>query len=156
MTGNSAEKLARALRGRYGPCGVFDLCDRLGVAVVYQELPPRVNGFYVRFGSRCVIVISGLVPPERRDYVCAHELGHVLLHPGLNEQTMADLTDLCTKKLENEADCFAACLLLEERMKEWSRCCESLTANQVSQLSGVPRRVVELWFCACAGDSVAG
>ena len=146
MIKNRIERLARSLCRRYGGCGVFELCDRLGILVLWQELPDAVNGFYVRVGGRCVIVLSTLVANELRGYVCAHELGHVLLHSRTNAVELENLTNLSLPRLENEADYFAACLLLEDSLDAWRLSYDQLTLQQVARLSGVPERVVRLRF----------
>ncbi len=139
-------EMTRHLVRRYGTSSPSELCDCLSVCVYRCELPERVGG--VSFQKRpegSVILLSQNLGEAERRYCCAHELGHVLLHPGLNAQTMADRTNLCIPRLEHEADFFAACLLIEPSLKEWSESFDPLTSEQIACLSGLPLRVANLW-----------
>lgn len=138
--------LADGLTSRYGTSSPFALCDSLRIDLYRFDLPERVDGlsFQTRGGKRIILLNRCLGEPESR-YCCAHELGHALLHPGLNAQAMADLTNLCVPRLEREADLFAACLLIDPSLEEWSLDYEPLTAEQIACLAGLPRRVVDLW-----------
>ena len=138
--------LADRLTCRYGTSSPVELCDRLRIDIYRFDLPKRVEGlsFQTREGKLIILLNRSLGESESR-YCCAHELGHALLHPGLNAQAMADLTNLCVPRLEREADLFAACLLIDPSLEEWSRSYEPLTAELIACLSGLPRRVVDLW-----------
>lgn len=140
------QDLARRLVRRFGTSSPFELCDYLHIDIFRSELPEQVRGvsFQKQAQGSVILLNRGLGALERR-YCCAHELGHVLLHPGMNAQTMADLTNLCVPRFEREADFFAACLLIEPCLEEWSESYDPLTVEQIACLSGLPRRVVNLW-----------
>ncbi len=140
------EALARETVERYGTASPFALCDRMDIPVVCLELPKRTQGFCFQNGEKPVIVLDLGLTGRLREYCCAHELGHVLLHPGLNEQAAADLTYLCTCRYENEADYFAACLLIDPNLSEWNRTYQPLTVELIASLSGLPERIVGLRF----------
>lgn len=141
------EKMARRILARYQTDSPFSLCDCMDICVLRLPLPECVRGLcFHEEPGRPVIVLNDTLSPREEVYCCAHELGHVLLHPGLNAQTMMDLTDLCVPKLENEADFFAACLLVDPNLEEWKASYDSLTAGQIARLSGLPEKVVRLRF----------
>ena len=81
---------------------------------------------------------------RKERYVCAHELGHVLLHTELNSVFIQEETGFIPDKLEAEADYFAACLLLDGELGSWRREYEQLTVEQAAALSGLPEHVVSL------------
>lgn len=55
-----------------------------------------------------------------RKFVCAHELGHALLHPGINTPFLKASTLFSVNKLEREANEFAVELLLpDDLIKEY-------------------------------------
>lgn len=147
MSVKKIEALARMLTQKYGTSSPFSLCDYLKIGVLRLDLPARTGGFCLEpeEGGH-VIVLNSALPPTECGFCCAHELGHVLLHPGLNEQAMTDLTNLCTQKLENEADYFAACLFIDPHLQDWHERFDSLTVEQIASLSGLPERVVRLRF----------
>lgn len=68
----------------------------------------RIDGFSQMIGSRPIIIINAEKgTKERRQFSVAHELGHIILH-----QTATEMTD----EMEREADEFAGCFLMPERM----------------------------------------
>lgn len=140
-------KLASGLTERYGTNCPFQLCEFLNIPLLRLELPKRMRGFCLKQETgRPVIVLNTDMDTPESDYCCAHELGHVLLHPGLNAMVIADLTNLCPGRYENEADYFAACLLIDPNLEEWKRMYEPLTLERISLLTGLPPRVVSLRF----------
>lgn len=140
------EKLAADLTSRYDTSSPFELCDYLYIDVCYLDLPERARGLSIQKEPNGSAILLNREMNERESrYCCAHELGHVLLHPGLNEQAMKDLTNLCIPKFEREADFFAGCLLIGPSVEEWSSSYNPLTAEQIACLSGLPRRVADLW-----------
>lgn len=141
------QELARSLVRQYGTSSPFDLCNCLSVDVYRCDLPAQMGG--VSFQTQAagsVILLNEALRGEERRYCCAHELGHVMLHPGLNALTVAGHTSLCVARFEREADFFAACLLIEPSVDEWSECYDPLTADQISCLAGLPLRVTDLWM----------
>jgi Zn-dependent peptidase ImmA (M78 family) len=141
------EKLAHRITSRFGNNSPFLLCDCMGVQVQRLDLPKQVRGFCFRTDAGApVIVLKEDLSKTESGYCCAHELGHLLLHPGLNAQVIADLTNLCAPRYEREADFFAACLLIDPNYDEWSLTYDPLTQDQIARLSGLPRRVVGLRF----------
>lgn len=50
----------------------------------------------------------------RRNFNCAHELGHILMHSWIEEMELESVTKLQFNELENQADNFAGAFLLPE------------------------------------------
>lgn len=74
--------------------------------VAWEE--KKIDGFSQMIGSRPIIIINGKRgTKQRRQFSIAHELGHLVLHRDVKE-----LTD----EMEKEADEFAGCFLMPERM----------------------------------------
>lgn len=64
------------------PINVFDVCERLGVSVFFQDIP-SMEGIYMPDASpRSVILISSLRPAGRQAMTCGHELGHHVFKHG--------------------------------------------------------------------------
>ena len=141
------ETVASGIIERYGTSSPFELCDFLDIPVLKLELPRSTQGFCFRKGrGKPVIVLNQDLRHREGEYCCAHELGHVLLHPQLNAQAMLDLTNLCEQRFEREADYFAACLFIDPNLSEWNRTYRPLTLEQIASLSGLPERIVGLRF----------
>ena len=144
---NGIEKLAHKITARFGSNSPFCLCDCMGIYVHRLDLPKQVRGFCFRTETnQPVIVLQETLSKTESGYCCAHELGHLLLHPELNAQVIADLTYLCGPRYEREADLFAACLLIDPNLNEWAATYHPLTQEQIVQLTGLPQHVVGLRF----------
>ncbi len=144
---NHIADLAHRLTRRYGTSSPFELCDCLDILVQRPELPDSTRAlcFRTETGDPVILLSGGLGEPESR-YCCAHELGHLLLHGGMNAQLISDQTDLCLPRYERQADLFAACLLIDPHLDEWVQNYDPLSLQQIACLSGLPERVVSLRF----------
>ena len=88
----------------------FDLCSKMNIKIIFASLG-SVRGFY-RHSKRCsfITINSSLLENEQRT-VCAHELGHFVLHKGLNT-LLLDNHDFHNKGItEIQADRFCNYLL---------------------------------------------
>lgn len=104
-----AEKLVR-IHGTRDP---FRIADALGVIVIDTPLK-GIRGLY-QYVHRChIIYLDNSLDEQRRRWVCAHEIGHALLHKGLNRLFMDAHTHMVSNRYEIEADHFAADLLFSE------------------------------------------
>src|SRR5690606_32336512 len=72
-------------------------------------------------------------------FVCAHELGHAMLHPGINTPFLKANTLFSINRLEREANEFAVELLIPDDLLR-----EHQTIYEVATACGVPGEVVEL------------
>ena len=104
-----AEKLVR----KYGTRDPFKIAEVLGYIVLYAPLV-GVRGFY-QYLKRChIIYLDPELDEDTARFVCAHELGHSLLHRGINRIFMDTRTFLVSSRYETEADQFAADLLYDD------------------------------------------
>lgn len=137
------KKIARDLAARCQTSNPFCVCDHLGIQVLPVELPFKVKGFYWRFLDTPIIYLnSGLSEELERRVICAHELGHAVLHQNSNAMFLASSTNMVASRLEKEADMFAGYLLLDGET-EYDCCCNGWTAEQISQFTGLTEAVVE-------------
>ncbi len=140
------KKITQAITQKYGTNSPFELCDLLGVQVVYTELPLKVKGFCIRLLQNHVIVLNQDLTMQESRVVCAHELGHYLLHGNMNALEIEENTNLCLPRYEREADYFAACLLLQEECLQEQGPFDVMTVEHVATMSGVPEDLVRLRF----------
>ena len=104
-----AEKLVR----RFGTRDPFKIAEALGYIVLYAPLV-GVRGFY-QYLKRChIIYLDPELDEDTARFVCAHELGHSLLHRGIHRIFMDTRTFLVSSRYETEADQFAADLLYDD------------------------------------------
>ena len=133
--------LANKLKNEFGTGDPREICRCMSISFLVTELPERLNGFYMETPSgRAVAVASRLDSVSARS-CAAHELGHAVLHRGINTVFMSDNTSFVQGRFEREADLFAAALLLDD---EKFSCCENI--ETLAAANALPLYAVErLW-----------
>jgi len=110
-------KVKRA-RQKFGEDNPLKLAEAMGIKVLRESMgkdDDAVKGFYLEYKRVQVITLNSDMPLMIQQIVCAHELGHAVLHrkKGLHafhEAAMFDESSL----LEKEANIFAAEYLLKD------------------------------------------
>lgn len=140
------ERTASSIVKKYGTASPFELCDYLDINVIYQELPDCVRGFFIKILKKFVVVINNTADEDEARVVCAHELGHIILHSETNSISLSSRTYLCTSKYEREADLFAVNLLLQNEEFPLDNICGSLSAEEISKITHIPLRLIMLKY----------
>lgn len=110
-----SDKVQRLIN-KYDETDPFRLCEHLGILVVFEKFSNNLKGYYFQQSRIKIIVINSNLPEELQRIICAHELGHAILHKELAaKNTLNDfaLFDSVTKP-EFEANLFAAELLIRD------------------------------------------
>mgnify|MGYP002752544173 CR=1 FL=1 len=81
----------------------FKLARALNIEIIYQDLG-EVRGFFKKILRRKYIFINSELSEFDQKLVCAHELGHAILHS-------SNRKILRKSKIEDEANLFASWLL---------------------------------------------
>ena len=111
----------------------------LNIIIIYLDLPDGVNGYCDRILRRKYIVIDEKLPEEEQVFVIAHELGHILLHGGLNHYFITRNTYFPIGRYEREANQFAISLLLYG-----STVIEGETKGSYFDRHGIPLEMIDL------------
>lgn len=134
------KKKADSLVRKHQTRNPFEIIQGMNVIVVFAPLC-GVRGFYQYFQRNNIIYIDENLPEHEKKFVCAHELGHMLLHKKANALFMDSRTHLNTHRYEVEADMFAMDLLIDDDMiAEY----KPYTVNQISHLLGYRKELIEL------------
>lgn len=89
----------------------FKLARLLNIEIVYEDLG-EIRGFFKKILRRKFIFINNKLSEFDQKLVCAHELGHAVLHSSNRIQFLIDNTKLLRKsRIEDEANLFASWLL---------------------------------------------
>lgn len=139
---NRIQKIVCGLFEEYNTYSPEEICEYREIAIIKQELPQSINGFFVNMDGEYVIVTDSYLCEEERRRVIAHELGHIMLH---NEMNIVDISSrgyFYPPKYEKQADLFAAYLLLYEN--EISG--EDLTREQISSITGISEDIIDLCY----------
>ncbi|SHK21020.1 protein of unknown function [Hathewaya proteolytica DSM 3090] len=117
MSYNYIEKIAYDLITRYKSCDPFDIAQGLGIKIMYRSDFTKLKGMYAIICDSKYIFINSNLPWEMQRIVCAHELGHSLLHDDLARSSVLQefmLYDMKNRP-EYEANLFASSLLIDSK-----------------------------------------
>lgn len=107
------KRIVESLVRKYKTRDPFRLAKELGYIVVRTSLQD-IRGFWHRTQRQHIIFIDDALPEQVARFVCAHEIGHVLMHRGYNRIYMDSNTYFPTNRQEIEADRFAVDLLYDD------------------------------------------
>ena len=108
---DTVNKLVRLHRTR----NPFEIIKGMNIILVFYPLE-GVRGFYQYFQRNNIIYIDERLPRNEQLFVCAHELGHMMLHKKVNAVFMDTRTYFNTNKFEIEANKFAMELLISDEI----------------------------------------
>lgn len=116
MRAEEIKELAEDLRVNYNTCNPFELAERFGIrTIVSKNLPIDRKAYTVKAENYpTIIIINGKYDYRSRVILCAHELGHALLHSeGVNN--FAVTSSNAFTDVEYEANLFAVSLLFNDK-----------------------------------------
>lgn len=135
-----AKKIAAALVKKYKSRNPFEIIDGMNAFIVFVPLQ-GVRGFYQYFQRNNIIYIDENLSDKDKLFVCAHELGHMLMHKKANCIYMDTYTNFNTNKFEIEANTFAIELLVPDSLIREN---QGYTIEQLARLAGYSKRMLEL------------
>lgn len=101
---------------RYGIIDLFKECGRLGYKLLRYPLGESADlGFTIKKDNDIVIFINSSSRLSREIFTLAHEIGHAILHLEGNSPFIDNnitINGRCPDEREQEANYFAACLLM--------------------------------------------
>ena len=120
MKNPAANLIPSKLISRYGTRDPFRICREKGIEVMFRDDFTGQKGAFSLMLNVPFIFINNNLSDEMKRIVCAHELGHAMLHRKLcrhkKTQTIYEyeIFDI-RNSTEYEANIFAANLLIDER-----------------------------------------
>lgn len=88
----------------------YFIAKELGIIIVFEPLG-SILGYYSKTYRTKVIHINETSGERQQLFICAHELGHAVLHPNENTPFLKKHTLFSTERIEIEANTFAVELL---------------------------------------------
>ncbi|QXE18276.1 ImmA/IrrE family metallo-endopeptidase [Clostridium sp. 001] len=117
----------------------------LGIDLRYEDIGENTKGFYISLITNKYIVISSKLKEIEKVIVLTHELGHALLHYHRFTCFIREYTLFPRGRIENEANKFAAELLIDEKdIDKYSL--ENMCKGQIASYFGVTEKLVEYKF----------
>ncbi|PHC30378.1 ImmA/IrrE family metallo-endopeptidase [Bacillus wiedmannii] len=132
---------------KYKTTDPFEIAKQKNITVLYADLGNTL-GFYNTYKRFKFIHINNQIDEITQRFVCAHELGHAVLHPKANTPFLRNQTFFSVDRLEIEANTFAVELLLTDEMistYEDTR----LSIQEVAEIHGVPGGFARLKTYVC-------
>lgn len=112
---------------KYGTKNPFKLSKKLNIEIIIEDLG-EVRGLFKKVLKRKFIFINSKLNEFDKILVCAHELGHAILHSSSNYQFLIDNTSLLKRsRLEDEANLFASYLIFPDGEEIEIECRETET-----------------------------
>lgn len=99
------------LIAKYNTKNPFKLSKKLSIEIIFEDLGDT-KGFYKKILRNKFIFINSELTEFEQKLVCAHELGHAILHSTRRFEFLIDNTRILRDtKIENEANEFASWLI---------------------------------------------
>ncbi|WP_432748344.1 ImmA/IrrE family metallo-endopeptidase [Pectinatus frisingensis] len=138
-----AKNIAAKLIKKYKTNDPFLLAENVGILVNYEQLLPETLGFFSNKFRIKIIHINDSIHYELAKFVCAHELGHALMHPHVNTPFLFNNTFLSVAKIEREANIFGVELIIPDaELNDIDDC----TVGNLSRIYSVPEDIIRLKF----------
>lgn len=91
---------------KYDETNIFKLLNTMNIGVIHRPLKDAM-GMTMKSGRSRVIIVNNQVSREKQEFICAHELGHIILHPEINMSYLKKYTLFSVDKKERQANFFA-------------------------------------------------
>ncbi|MEK4628072.1 ImmA/IrrE family metallo-endopeptidase [Solibacillus sp. FSL R7-0682] len=119
----------------------YKIAENLKIHVLQHDLHHEINGYYKYDRRNQFIVINDNLDENLQRVVCAHELGHAILHKHVNTPFMRSNTFFSVSKIEREANQFAAELLIPDEIDY-----EVESVHHLSSIHNVPIEIAKLKY----------
>lgn len=140
---SNISKIVNKLIKTYNTRNPIELCKCLGIWI--YEIPlGNTKGYYTYSQRKKVIFLNEILDDYEKTIICAHELGHALLHPKGNIYFKKNKTYYVLEKYENSANMFAAELLISTDMVQECPC--YFTLDQIAACISMPAELLKLKF----------
>ena len=125
---------------KFGTRDPFKIAEGLGIKVMFVDDLKNLKGVYRVIKRNRWIFINSNLPERMQRIVCAHELGHMFLHKNSNALFMDTRTHFVKTKYENEANTFAAELLIPDSVILDN---PGMTKNQIARIMGYEEKILD-------------
>lgn len=133
--------IAQDIAKKYSTTDPFRIAKERHIIVNYVPLGQAMGYHCYAYRQHFIILNQELTDFWAR-FVCAHELGHIILHPRVNTAFLLHSTLFSVDKLERQANTFAICLLTAARSP--SDFSDGLTVCECAATYGIPREFEQM------------
>ncbi|KYD07687.1 ImmA/IrrE family metallo-endopeptidase [Saccharococcus caldoxylosilyticus] len=136
------KKLIMSLIRKHGTNDPFRIAMERNIILRFEDLK-STYGYFLHSNRMKFIHINNKLDEAFQRFVCAHELGHAILHPRVNTPFLRANTLFSVDKIEIEANTFAVELLLPDDVITQYQGTD-LTIYDVAKMYSVPQELVHL------------
>ena len=137
-------KMAQSLVKKAGSRNPFVIADENSIFIKYINDFKKLKGMYMIIKRNRFIFINTNLSEQLQKVVCAHEIGHDILHRAYVDGAFHESSLFDTRNgFEYEANIFAAEIMLDDDIVE-SLAKEGISENDMASMLGVDRNIVEL------------
>lgn len=126
--------IAQGIARKYKTTDPFRIARDRHVIIRYVPLGMVMGYHCYGYRQRFIIINQELGGHEAR-FVCAHELGHIILHPDVNTSFLMRRTLFSVDKIEQQANRFAIGLLMADMQTDGN---DVITARECMAMYGIP------------------
>lgn len=134
------KQCVQKLSMRFSSYDPFYIAKQMGIRILYHPLGATLGYCTTSRRSR-FIILNQNCPEELLPFVCAHELGHSILHKGINTPFLKKNTLFSVDKIEMEANTFAVELLLPDELLHEHN---DINFSSIARCVGIPYRLEKL------------
>ena len=131
---------------KYGTRNPAKIIAYLGINLLYEDLGEETKGFYINLLTNKYIVVNSNLDEDEIRIILAHELGHAMLHYHKSTCYLREYTLFPRGRTENEANKFAAELLINEKELDEFLLSDNICVDQLACYYGVPKKLIEYKF----------
>lgn len=132
------EHAAKRLYQLYKTRNPYEIAKRRNLNVFFKPLG-NIYGFYYTLKRSRFVYINSDLEKSKQTFTCAHEIGHDVMHPGVNTPFLAKHTLLSVDRIEREANRFAVELMIPDELL-----LDGISIYQAAIICGVPLELAEL------------
>lgn len=134
--------IVNKITNKYKTSNPKELAEAMNIKLIFADLGENVRGLYQYFQRGKIICINQFLNDNEMKVVLAHEIGHSVLHPKMNRAFMDAYTINVPGRYENEADLFAAYLLIDDYDVR-NYMINDYTYGQISRMTGIKEQFVK-------------
>lgn len=135
------QKIARSIAKKYKSTDPFQIAKDRHIIISYVPLG-HAMGYHCYGYRQHFIILNQDLDEFWGRFVCAHELGHIIMHPHVNTAFLLRSTLFSVDKIERQANQFAIELLTSES-SFWHQQ-DSMTTKECAAWYGIPQEFEEL------------
>lgn len=124
----------------HGTSCPFELAKIKDIGILYENLGSKLGYFSKDYRFK-FIHINQALKSRRQRFVCAHELGHAIMHPDVNTPFLSRYTLFSVSKVERQANTFAVELLMPDDLLQKH---SEISLYNIAKELGIPGKLADL------------